>query len=201
MEVLRKTLRPDTAHSLHGSRASLAIVEARDIDHLAASLYLDTSAYDSRGCMSPIAVFCLGDAVGLKQALYSQWATHDALPMGTLSVAEHAHRSRRIGLAKMMSHTNHHAGLKAPREIVLPLEDFEAFGLPRLLSIHPIDSIDQLDFLKGGPWSSCASNLPHDRLKHLGFHRICSPGQLQRPPLSRLHDGVDVLKKLCSKPA
>lgn len=201
MAVLEHHLRPEVARSLHGSRASLAIVESREVETLAKGLYLDASAYDSRGCMSPIAVFCIGDAEELKRALFAQWAHQDELPIGALSLAEHAHRSRRIGLAKMLNESNHHAGDRTPREILLPLEEFEAFGLPRLLSIHPIDSIDQLDFLVGGPWSSCATNLPKTELSHLGFHRICAPGMLQRPPLGRLHDGVDVLKRLCGNPA
>ncbi|MEC7241983.1 MAG: acyl-CoA reductase [Myxococcota bacterium] len=200
MNVLEAHLRPETARSLHGSRASLAIVEANTIEKVAEGLYLDASAYDSRGCMSPIAVFCLGDAHALKRALFDQWATQDALPLGALSLAEQAHRSRRIGTAKMLHPSNHHAGHRDPREIVVPVEDFESFGLPRLLPIHPIDSLDQLDFLQGGPWSSCATNLPHEALQDFGFHRICQPGQLQRPPLNRLHDGVDVLERLCAKP-
>ena len=199
MEVLESRLKPGVARSLHGSKASLAIVEFHHSDPLAEGIYLDASAYDSRGCMSPIAVFCLGDAEALKDALYAQWATHDELPVGTLSLAEHAHRSRRIGTAKMLRPCNHHSGDREPREILLPLEEFEAFGLPRLLSIHPIDSLEQLEFLKGGPWSSCATNLPQEDLPPLGFHRICEPGQLQRPPLNRLHDGEDVLAKLCGK--
>lgn len=201
MSVLEKHLRPGTARSLHGSRASLAIVDTQEIERLARGLYLDASAYDSRGCMSPIAVFCLGDAFALKEALFEHWATLDELPMGILSLAEHAHRSRRIGTAKMLHPSNHHAGRREPREIVIPLGEFESFGLPRLLPIHPISSLDQLDFLKGGPWSSCATNLPHAELKDLGFCRLCLPGQLQRPPLNRLHDGVDVLARLCVKTA
>jgi hypothetical protein len=64
------------------------------------------------------------------------------------------------------------------------------------MPIHPIDSLDELDFLRGLPWSSCATDLPHESIASMGFHRICGPGELQRPPMNRLHDGVDVLEVL-----
>ena len=198
MTALNARIPPHVPRSLHGHRASSAIVEAADSEATARGLYLDSAAYDSRGCMSPIAVFCLGDAEKLLAALHSQWASKDRLPIGELSLAEQAHRNRRIGLAKILDTRNHHAGANHPREILLPLEEFELLGLPRLLPIHPIKSLKDLDFLRGGPWSSCATDLAPDALTTLGFHRICKPGDLQRPPLHRFHDGIDVLSKLCT---
>ena len=62
MQQLDAQLAPGIARSLHGSKASLAIVEAADPENTAKGLYLDAAAYDSRGCMSPIAVFCLGES-------------------------------------------------------------------------------------------------------------------------------------------
>jgi hypothetical protein len=162
--------------------------------------------------MSPIAVFCLGDADALFQEIKQQ-GQQVATPIGTLSLSERAHISRRTAIAKLtgpdhalprsQKHEKRQTNQSSNGDIVNPIllnkEDFEFLSLPRLIPIHPITAIEDLDFLKGLPWSSCATDLPHGELSHLGFPRLCSPGALQHPPLNRLHDGVDVLARLCGE--
>jgi hypothetical protein len=212
MANLETHIAPHIPRSLHGHKGSLAIVNAEDSGACAKGLIQDSILYDGRGCMSPIAVFCLGDADALYQEIKQQ-GQQIATPIGTLSLSEQAHTSRRTAIAKLTGpdhtlpyspqHEKRQTNQPSRDDIVNPIllnkEDFEFLSLPRLIPIHPITAIADLDFLKGLPWSSCATDLPHEDLSHLGFPRLCSPGALQHPPLNRLHDGVDVLARLCGE--
>jgi hypothetical protein len=212
MANLETHIDPNVPRSLHGHKGSLAIVKADDPDACAEGLIQDTILYDGRGCMSPLAVFCMGNAEELYNSIRKK-GFQPPTSLGDISLAEKAHISRRTGIAKLL-------GRKVPptpirgrlpsefdqekerfhnnvKPLLLDMEEFEFLSIPRLLPIHPFFSIEDLDFLKGLPWSSCATDLPHADLAHLGFHRFCAPGELQRPPLNRKHDGVDVLARLC----
>jgi hypothetical protein len=196
MANLEARIGPEIPRSLHGHKGSLAIVKAADPAACAEGLIQDAILYDGRGCMSPLAVFCLGDTEALYAAIQTKNAQSE-VPIGTLTLAENAQRSRRVAVAKLMGkgHALDCEGGVLP--IQLDKTEFEFLSLPRLLPIHAVDGVTDLDFLKGLPWSSCATDLPHADLAHLGFQRFCAPGELQRPPLNRKHDGVDVLARLC----
>jgi hypothetical protein len=206
MSNLETHIAPHVRRSLHGHKGSLAIVNAASPVDCAKGLIQDSILYDGRGCMSPVAVFCIGNPNPLYQEIKKQGMLPPT-PIGTLSLAEQAHISRRTAIAKLTGPdplTQSPSEENSPKPsrgsvnpILLGKEDFEFLSLPRLIPIHTIASIEELDFLKDLPWSSCATDLPHEDLAHLGFHRICSPGELQHPPLNRLHDGVDVLDRLC----
>jgi hypothetical protein len=62
-----------------------------------------------------------------------------------------------------------------------------------MLTVHPIESLLELKGLSVLPLSTCATDLEPRPLSELGFHRICAPGDMQRPPLDRHHDGVDLV--------
>lgn len=196
MANLEAHIGPAIPRSLHGHKGSLAIVRAADPEACAEGLIQDAILYDGRGCMSPLAVFCLGNADALYTAIQKK-AADISVPMGTLTLAESAQKSRRVAIAKLIG-KGHAPQLNGG---VLPIQldpaEFEFLSLPRLLPIHPVDCVADLDFLKGRPWSSCATDLDHADLAHLGFQRFCAPGELQGPPLNRKHDGVDVLARLC----
>ena len=194
MAELDSHLPPDMPRSFHGHRVSFSVVESRDQEALAARLALDCSLYDSRGCMSPAAVFCLGDAealaVALAKALESMAAT---LPRGEILPSEGPEWRRRTGLARARWQCWEGPEWAVP---LLPVEYTQPTPLPRMLPIHPVADLESLHFLRSLPLSSCATNLDSTRLSSLGFHRICRPGELQDPPFSPIHDGVDLLKRL-----
>ncbi len=212
MTNLETHIGPKVPRSLHGHKGSLAIVKADDPDACAEALIQDAILYDGRGCMSPIAVFCIGNAEALYNSIQEK-GFQPPTPLGQISLAESAHTSRRIAIADLVGRgpdllpTRHfqpsefHHGEERfhnnVKPLLLDIEEFEFLSIPRLLPVHPFFSIEDLDFLKGLPWSSCATDLPHADLAHLGFHRFCAPGELQRPALNRKHDGIDVLSRLC----
>jgi hypothetical protein len=208
MANLETHIDPNVPRSLHGHKGSLAIVKADDPDTCAEALIQDAILYDGRGCMSPVAVFCIGNAEALYHSIREK-GFQPPTPQGQVSLAENAQFSRRFAIAKLrgllpthdLYPSEFHRGDERFHNNVSPLlldmEEFEFLSIPRLVPIHPFFSIEDLDFLKGLPWSSCATDLPHADLAHLGFHRFCAPGELQRPPLNRKHDGVDVLTRLC----
>jgi len=195
LQNLEKHLPEHLPRSLHGHRASLAVVRPTSIEETARSIVEDAVLYDGRGCMSPIAVFCLGEAEGLFEAV------HDALqeqgqriPVGQLSAAEGAHSRRRLGIARL---TGRALGQTGGATLLVDPQEFEFLALPRILPIHPIQHLDEIAHLYPHPWSSCATNLSPDEVLAFGAHRICKPGELQRPPINRLHDGIDVITTLC----
>jgi len=192
---LEQQLPQGLPRSLHGHKASLAIVLPTHPEEIARAIVDDAILYDGRGCMSPIAVFCLGEAEALLEA------THRALqdqahkiPVGRLSAPEGAHSRRRIAIARLTGRAMGHTG---GASLLMDPNEFEFLALPRLLPIHPIQSLEEIAHLHPLPWSSCATNVAPETLHPLGAHRICKPGELQRPPIDRLHDGIDVIATLC----
>jgi len=198
MESLSNHLRPETTSSLHGHMVSIAIVDsdAGDLSETAASLAMDLTLYDGRGCMSPVAIFVLGSkqegfAYRLSESLE---AAEKVTPRGDLSPREGAEWRRKTGLSRIL-------GLCIEGDnwavATSPLEHFEPYGQPRMASIYCVDTIDSaLEALHGVPLSTCGTNVDGGLLEGSGFTRICQLGEMQSPPVNRLHDGVDVLKKL-----
>ena len=187
---LDRTVPPGLRRSLHGHRISFAVVSG---DATAASgLVEDAVLHDGRGCMSPAAVFCLGDPGPLTEAMASALAqSHSEVPPGPLEPWQGPEWRRRIGLTRALGSTLEGSGwavtTSAPREVGLG-------ALPRLMAVHPISDLSVLEGLSQLPLSTCATDLEDTGgLGDLGFHRICTPGAMQRPPLDRAHDGVDLV--------
>jgi hypothetical protein len=209
MQALSARLAPGVRRSLHGHRVSFAVITAEGtaagaavapagsaaLEALAAGLALDAALYDGRGCMSPAAVFCLGDAEALQRALaLALAAIARDLPRGTIDPAVGPEWRRRCGLARIVGRCAEGEGWAAP---LLPADYALASPLPRMLPVHPLRDLSQLAPLAALPLSSCATNLPDPGpLITLGFDRICAPGALQAPPVGRPHDGVDVVSAL-----
>ena len=176
---------------LFGHKVSFAIVAGED-DDTAAALALDAALYDGAGCMSPAAVFHLGDA----EAFAAKLARHMKrlaleLPRGEPANAIGPHWRRRTGLARIHGTSHEGDDWAVP---VLPLHYAESTVLPRMLPVHAIDHVDQLKHLGQLPLSTCGTDVSVP----LPFWRICRPGQMQTPPLRREHDGTDVIKTLCA---
>jgi hypothetical protein len=77
---------------------------------------------------------------------------------------------------------------------------FEPESLPRCPAVIAVEDTGELQSLLL-PWRRWLSTAGTDRpldeaaLRQTGVHRVCALGQMQRPPLFRLHDGVDWIAK------
>jgi Acyl-CoA reductase (LuxC) len=174
---------------LFGSRSSVAwITDPRSLDAVAA----DAALYDSRGCMSPVAVFTPlppGEvAAGLAAAMDRAEA---AVPRGAITAREAAEIRARVALARAAGTSR--VG-PAWGVLTLPAERFVPSPLPRVLTVHGV--ADRAAFSAWlARWSESLSTLGTDDagLAWPGV-RVCAPGSMQRPPLDRRHDGVDWLR-------
>ncbi len=175
--------------SLHGHRASFAVVSGDPA--WADALAWDAVLHDGRGCMSPHAVFCLGDTGPLSAALAQALERlHSEVPPGPLAPWQGSEWRRRCGLARVLG-----SSLAGDRWAVntLPPREVGLGPLPRMLTVHPIQGLEALQGLSQLPLSTCATDLDPADISQLGFPRICTPGNMQRPPLDRHHDGVDLV--------
>lgn len=189
MGVLRQRA-GDMKHALFGHRVSFAIVRGED-RQTARRLALDAALYDGAGCMSPAAVFHLGDAEAFAALLAEEMERLEReLPRGEVDDAVGPHWRRRCGLARIHGRSWEGHTWAVP---LMPARYAESAVLPRMLPVHPIQSQEELAALAQLPLSTCAADVP----VKLPFWRICRPGEMQRPGLRREHDGVDVLERLC----
>lgn len=172
-----------------GHRISFAVTDS-ELDAVAA----DHACHDSRGCMSPVALLtslsledaCDRLALALERA-HARW------PTGSLAPAEHAAIRERRALARVVGTVREGPGWSVHG---LPQAHFRPLALPRSLAVVQVR--DPAAFLaKQGPLSTLGTRLP---LSFEGCRR-CPPGQMQRPPVERLHDGVDWLRETLRAPS
>lgn len=197
LSELEAQLPSSLLRSMHGHKISVAVVSGRDPQRTAEALAWDMVLYDGRGCMSPVAIFCLGETEALADCLANALeSTGVRIPPGPLEPWQGPQWRQRTGLARALGTCREGRRWAVCNTALSPLNS----TLPRMAMLHEIDDLASLAFLRDLPLSTCATDLadPVD-LQALGFHRICEPGDMQRPPLGRLHDGVDIIAQL-SKP-
>ncbi len=153
-----------------------------------AALAADLALYDTRGCLSPALVLTPRPPEEIARALAPWMAAAQARwPRGEVSPATHADIRARRALAR------------ATTGLVVDGDGWSIFGLlpqhvlpvalPRVAIVH------QADLSALAPWAPHWSTLGVDAPHH-GVPptvRVCRIGRMQRPPLTRLHDGVDWL--------
>ncbi len=189
MAELAPRLAPGTRFLGFGHRFSVAWI--REPAHLA-QVAEDAALHDGLGCMSPVAVFTDVPAERSGSALAEGMARAErAWPRGSVSAADAAAIRSRRALARAVGHVHEGAAWSVH---VLPADRFRPGALPRSLALHQVP--DRAAFL--------AALRPHQRwLSTVGTDdaalqawpgvRQAVPGTMQRPPLARLHDGVDWL--------
>lgn len=190
LSALAGHLPAETARSLHGHRVSFAVVQGDDAA-TAQALAWDACLYDGAGCMSPAAVFCLGDAARLAAHLADAMADlAHTMPRGAVSPDIGPTWRQRTGLARILGACWQGTEWAVP---LLPLARSQAVVLPRMVPVHPLGDLDALGGLAALPLSTCATDLaPWD----LPFTRWCAPGAMQRPPMGPVHEGIDVIARL-----
>jgi hypothetical protein len=150
----------------------------------------DAVRFDGRGCMSPVALLsplpleeaCAGLGIAMERAQRD-------VPRGEISTAEGAAIRTRRARARVEGVLVEGDGWSVHG---LPPERFEPVGLPRSLAVHHATeaTLDRILTPHAAALSTFGTDGPAPSWPHV---RVCRPGEMQRPPLVRLHDGVDWL--------
>jgi Acyl-CoA reductase (LuxC) len=171
---------------LFGSRFSVAwLTDLASVDGLAE----DAALYDGRGCMSPVAVATPLDAGVVAARLAEAMARAEVrAPRGDISATEAAQIRTRRALARATGAVHEGPGWAV---LTAPAAAFVPSPLPRVLAVHSVQDV----WAWLAPWSAALSTIGTDdpALSWPGA-RVCALGAMQRPPLDRLHDGVDWLR-------
>lgn len=218
--ALHARLRPPQRLVADGHRVSVAAVASpsrqSSIADLAERLALDVTLWNQLGCLSPIAVFAVGDEASASEALAEALAlelqrTEDAWPRGAVDAAAARDISRERSEAELRSAAGRnvvvHSSDSTAWTVVLEADlELRPAPLHRFIRVVPVsDPPTLLDALRPlGPWlAAVAIEGFGDRTKalaralaELGASRLCRPGSLQSPPLSWPHAGRGVLLPL-----
>jgi hypothetical protein len=217
--AVQAQVRPPRRLVVDGHRLSLAVVappaDAAPLSHLADRLALDVALWNQLGCLSPIAVFVVGNsqqAGALAEALaLALGQAEKTWPRGSIDPAVASSIARERAEAELRQ--------AAGRSVAVHGSDSTAWTViledgpePRLVPLHrfirviPVaDHAQLLDAVRPmGPhlaavaiegFEAATNNLTR-ALADLGASRICAPGTLQRPPLDWRHGGRGVLTPL-----
>lgn len=175
---IQASLPANTTFFGFGSRYSAAWIEGA-WDAIAE----DAAFYDGRGCFSPGVVFSSAPDAA-EQLAAAMTSAQNRLPVGEISDAEHAAIRARRALAKVTGKVFEGEGWSVHQ---LPAERWTPAALPRsiaLVSCAP-DELPQL--LRRFPG---LSTLGTERTIAFAGIRQCLPGQMQKPAVNRVHDGI-----------
>ncbi len=152
----------------------------------------DLLAYDGRGCMAPVGIFCVGNAEDFSEMLYQELLeAHQERPIGAIDPFLQPEIRRRIGLARIKGKVR----LSPVGSVLtLPPRFFFPSSLPRIASVYPITSTDDAVRILE-PWknqlSSLSTSFYDERLREI-FPRMVRLGKIQAPTFPRKHDGISM---------
>ena len=212
IEALRKTAPPEFAG--HGHRISIAAIRlgacAAAAD-LAAAFARDVALYDQQGCLSPQALFAIGEPAAAAELLDALAAALDELsvrlPRGRISDGEHLAIRRFRDDAEWRAIRGERVILRHdPRgtawTVVLdPVPALRASPLGRTLVVHPlgsaVDLAPVLAPLAGRIESIGVAPWPDEEFRRvgadLGIPRVVQLGSMQTPDLEWRQGGRDPL--------
>jgi hypothetical protein len=157
----------------------------------------DLALHDTRGCMSPAVIFTDAPPDIVLPALSAAMeAAQQTLPRGACSDQEHADLRSRGALARVLGRA---AEAKGWAVHLLPLAHARPVALPRCAQVVVVrDLYEALAWTRA--WRTQLSTVGTTdantaaEWREIGASMVCSTGQMQRPPLIRTHDGVDLVR-------
>lgn len=216
---VRARIPPTRRLVAHGHRLSLAALGGEALrpslrSDVAERLALDVALWDQLGCLSPVAVYAVGDAAAdaLAEALAAALAAlEQRMPRGRIDVqtaSEIAHQRAEAELraaagARVAVHASQGTRWTVVREDACavrpaPLHRFVrvfALSAPAELLAAAAPYATQLAGVALEGFGAETPTLARG-LADLGASRVCAPGALQAPPLGWHRDGLGVLAPL-----
>lgn len=172
----------------YGHRFSVAVVNARKDNGSVRELARSIHAYDTRGCMAPVATFVLNYGNEWKEKLFDALVEDtNRFPAGKVHPHLAPEIRRRHGLARIFGES-----VRTPKAslIQLPNSYFFPAALPRTAVVHAIESLSELNHVLE-PWKSQLSSIGwglNEPAPNLPC-RMVAVGDLQKPVFPRIHDG------------
>lgn len=220
LEELSQHVRASQRWVGYGHRLSLAILgpNARlssQFEETTARLAQDIAAWDQGGCLSPAAVFTIGDpadaaevAMSLAQAMEQQgreWP-RGKIEKSTAASIHHEREEARMRAAAGQAVSVHASSDTSWTVIAEANAEWRTAPLHRFVRIYPVASLHALEtaIRPLGPYLSTVSldgfstdnDSVTDILVRTGASRICPTGKMQTPPLGWHHDGRPLLLPL-----
>jgi hypothetical protein len=190
----------------YGPKTSLAVVGA-DIEprSVAIGLARDVALFDQRGCLSIQAVYTLGDATALTEALADSLSTvAEECPSGPLDPVSVAAVQQIRSEARMRGLLVPELPVDVGTVVAEPQLDFRPSPGVRTVRIHPLDRADRLPEILA-PWAGQLQGAAlagedawalQPELEALGISRCTEPGDLQTPDALWHNGGVNPLVAL-----
>ncbi len=150
----------------------------------------DAARHDGRGCFSPTIILS-SDPNAIEHLAEAMAVTQKRWPIGDVSPIEGATSRARGALAQVTGQCRSGEGWSVHQ---LPVEHLEPTALPRSVALIAVTNEQEaVDIVaRFGRWLSCVSTDGDATLwKALHPSRVVLPGDLQRPVLHRIHDGLD----------
>jgi hypothetical protein len=203
--AIRQRLTPGTRFAGYGHRLSVAIVEEPPTAEALASLALDMTLWDQLGCLSPRAVFALGDADAWAEGLAAELASQRGAPRGEVPLEAAAAFQHERASAEMRLAAGADMTLRAGAHWVVVRETdarWRPSPLHRFIRIHPVAGRGEL---------AAALEPVREHLSTVGscpgladaaasFAPRSAPlGTMQAPVLAWNHDGIGTLRPLMAK--
>ncbi|MEB2344697.1 MAG: hypothetical protein OZ948_08155 [Deltaproteobacteria bacterium] len=198
----------------HGHRVSLAVIgeaatRGAALLRAARGVALDTALWDQLGCLSPIAVFVLGDlraAERFAEALAGALtALEHRMPRGRIEPAAAAAITRERAEAELRAAAGEPVALRTGSGTAWTVvceagARLRPAPLHRFVRVQAVTPPELGGVLRGAPLAGLATcAVPHGLLLDGEASRRCAPGRLQTPPLAWPRGGLGVLTSLARR--
>jgi Acyl-CoA reductase (LuxC) len=222
MSAIAARIRPPRRFVAYGHRVSVAVLgpgvlTSSALPQTCQRLAFDLALWDQLGCLSPLALYVVGDdrsaidplAAGLASALAR---AELQLPRGKIAIAAAAAFARARAEAEVRAAAGRgvtvYGGPRDPWCVVREdTEELREAPLYRFVRVHPVADLAGLSAALGSLAPRLAavaidgfgadSRSAAQRVAALGASRVCAPGRMQAPPLGWHHDGQGILTPLC----